>query len=71
MRHSERKITPRPKRPRRRGNVRRDDPHDAVDLELLRLWMGLSRLRETLCDAARRGRSRRPLVCKTLRRKAA
>lgn len=71
MRHSGRKITPGRKRPGRRSDVVHDDPHDAIDLELLRLWMGLSRLRERLCDGARTGRSRSPLASKVPRRKAA
>lgn len=71
MRHSGRKVTPGPKRSARRGNVLRDDPRDALDLELLRLWMGLSRLREKLCDGALRARPRRSLAPKAPRRKVA
>lgn len=71
MRHSGRKATPGPKRSVRRGDVVHDDPHDAIDLELLRLWMGLSRLRERLSRGARKVRPRSPLASKAPRRKAA
>jgi hypothetical protein len=55
-----------------------DDPHDAIDLELLALWFGISRLREHLRGTGRRrpgssGRVRRTNVTASakLRRKAA
>lgn len=69
MRHSGRKVTPGSKRSGSR--IVHDDPHDAIDLELLRLWMGLSRLRERLWDGARHVRPRRLLAPKVPRRKAA
>ncbi|MFN3658684.1 MAG: hypothetical protein ACK4UO_15650 [Pseudolabrys sp.] len=31
-----------------------DDPHDAINQELLSLWIGISRLRDVLCFRERR-----------------
>ena len=35
---------------RNEGYPARDNPHDAIDLEFLRIWMRISRLREKLLD---------------------
>lgn len=71
MRHSARKITHRSKRPTRRCEIAQDNPHDAIALEFLRLWMGLSRLRERLWDGADQMRPCNPPAPKASRRKAA
>lgn len=54
MRHSTRKVTRGSGRPARGGRCVEYDPHEAIDLELLHLWIGLSRLREQFCSQPRR-----------------
>jgi hypothetical protein len=52
MRHSARTATSRRAR-HVHSDPAQDDPHDAIDLEFLRLWMGLSQLRARLRDDRR------------------
>jgi hypothetical protein len=70
MRHSGKRVRSGSKRSARRGAMR-DDPHDAMAVEFLRLWMGLSRLRERLQDGPGRTPPRHPPAPKASRRKAA
>jgi hypothetical protein len=57
MGYSARKATSGPIRPVRGGTQLRNDPHDAIELEVLGLWLGLARLHQVLHDG--RGVARR------------
>ena len=59
MRHSARRSGP--VRPVNRGNPMQGDPSDALALEFLRLWIGISRLRDQCGDGPRPVKSRRPI----------
>lgn len=48
-----------------------DDPHDAIDLEFLRIWMRISRLREKIHDDRHVANPHKPPMNKAPRRKAA
>jgi hypothetical protein len=69
MRYSGKRVGPGPKRSARR--VAREDPHDVMALEFLRLWMGLARLREGIPQRVGRPPLHKPPTSKTSRRKAA
>lgn len=77
MKNAARRGNAAPAQGARDGCPPADDPHDAIDLELLALWLGISRLRESLRMS--RGRRRRAVAMtpdkapalKKLRRKAA
>lgn len=68
MRHSGRKNTAGRKPPVTFDTFGQDDPHDTIALELLRLWIGLSRLRE---DMRTQTRAPRPPSPRASRRRAA
>lgn len=65
------RIVSGPGRPFRSGHSAQGDPHDAIDLEFLRLWLELSRLREKLLSVQRAAKPRKAAIHKASRRKAA
>jgi len=50
MGYSARKATSGPIRPVRPAARRKNDPYDAAEMEMLGIWLGLSRLRDILHD---------------------
>lgn len=64
------KIASRPGRLVQGRSSGEDDPHDAIDFELLQLWIGISRLREKL-HTNQRPKLRKPSKPRISRRKAA
>lgn len=71
MGNSARKGTSGPIRPVQGGSPLQDDPHDAIGLELLGLWLGLARLEQRLHNDHGTVRPRRQPSVRGLRRKAA
>jgi hypothetical protein len=59
------------RRPVRNEYPAQDDPHDAIDLEFLRIWMRISRLREKIHDDRHVVNPRKSPMNKAPRRKAA
>jgi hypothetical protein len=71
MGYSARRGTFGPIRPVRGGSPSQDDPHDAIDLEFLGLWLGIARLGQRLRDDRGATRPRKQPSVKGPRRKAA
>ena len=41
-----------------------DDPHDSIDLEVLELWIGVSRLMNKVCEKSKRELKAKPVKLK-------
>lgn len=70
MANSTGKTASGPGRSARRSSAGQHDPADAMEVELLQLWIGISRLRESLRDS-RRCRPHQPAAARTSRRAVA